>query len=162
MQTEVEKFQKIAYFLAALAHGAENNLGKGVNSVCALAGKKFGKEAVQHSGASAEPLKALESLTKALQEKGLCWEIEPFPGEDGQLIREEGKEKKMRLVFRTCMVRNSLFLYAHEQKQSLCYMAHGVFAGAMEKMMPGCSVKLEIVQACPNACLKEMIWEEKA
>ncbi len=162
MQPEVEKFQKIAYFLAALAHGAENNLGKGVNSVCSLAGKKFGKEATQHSATSTEPLKALEGLNKALAERGLCWEIEPFPGEDGQLVHIEGNVKKMHLVFRTCMVRNALFLYAHEQKQSLCYMAHGVFAGAMEKMMPGCSVKLEIVQACPNACLKEMIWEEKA
>ncbi len=162
MQAEVEKFQKIAYFLAALAHGAENNLGKGVNSVCTLAGKKFGREAVQESGQAAEPLPALENLVKALAERGLFWEIEPVAGDDGQLIHQEGKEKKMRLVFRTCMVRNSLFLYSHEQKQSLCYMAHGVFAGAMEKMMPGCSVKLEIVQACPNACLKEMIWEEKA
>ena len=162
MHLEVEKFQKVAYFLAALAHGAENNLGKGVNSVCTLAGKKFGREAVQQSAQSTEPLKALECLVKALEERGLFWEIEPFPGDDGQLIHQEGNEKKMRLVFRTCMVRNSLFLYAHEQKQSLCYMAHGVFAGAMEKVMPGCSVKLEIVQACPNACLKEMIWEEKA
>ena len=162
MQNDVEKFQKIAHFLAALAHGAENNLGKGTNSVCTLAGKKFGREAVQHSGEASEPLIALQNLTRALAERGLFWEIEPFAGEDGELIKQEGTEKKMRLVFRTCMVRNALFLYAHEQKQSLCYMAHGVFAGAMEKMMPGCSVKLEIVQACPNACLKEMIWEEKA
>lgn len=161
MQNEVEKFQKIACFLAALAHGAENNLGKGTNSVCTLAGKKFGREAVQHSAEATDPLKALDNLTKALAERGLFWEIEPFTGDDGELIRQEGKEKRMRLVFRSCMVRNALFLYAHEQKQSLCYMAHGVFAGAMERMMPGCSVKLEIVQACPNACLKEMIWEEQ-
>jgi predicted hydrocarbon binding protein len=162
METDVEKFQKVARFLAALAHGAENNLGKGSNAVCALAGKKFGREAVQQSGETLEPLQALQNLTQALAARGLFWEIEPFPGEDGELIRQEGKEKRLRLVFRTCIVRNALFLYAHEQKQSLCYMAHGVFAGAMEKMMPGCSVKLEIVQACPNACLKEMIWEEKA
>jgi len=162
MQTDAEKFQKIAHFLAALAHGAENNLGKGVNSVCTLAGKKFGREAVQQVVEAHDPEKALESLTHALAERGLFWEIEPFTGGDGQLVKQDGHEKKMRLVFRTCMVRNALFLYAHEQKQSLCYMAHGVFAGAMEKIMPGCSVKLEIVQACPNACLKEMIWEEKA
>ena len=67
----------------------------------------------------------------------------------------------MRLVFRTCMVRNALNRYAHEQKQLLCYMSHGVFAGAMEQIMPNTSVKLEIVHAGPNACLKEMIWEEK-
>jgi hypothetical protein len=162
MQTDVEKFQKIAHFLAALAHGAENNLGHGTNSMCTLAGKKFGKEAVQHSSETSEPLKALEELSRALAGSGLFWEIEPFPNEDGEVVKQEGKEKRMRLVFRTCMVRNALFLYAHDQKQSLCYMAHGVFAGAMEKIMPGTSVKLEIIQACPNACLKEMIWGEKA
>ena len=59
------------------------------------------------------------------------------------------------------MVRNALFRYAHEQKQSLCYMAHGVFAGAMEKVMPGFSVDLEIDHAGPNACLKRMTWEAK-
>lgn len=162
MQSDIEKFQKIATFLAALAHGAENNLGKGTNAVCMLAGKKFGREAVQQSGKASEPLQALHNLTQALAARGLFWDIEPFSGDDGEFIQQEGNEKKMRLVFRTCMVRNALFLYAHEQKQSLCHMAHGVFAGAMEKMMPGSAVKLEIVQACPNACLKEMIWEEKA
>jgi hypothetical protein len=75
-------------------------------------------------------------------------------------VREEDGKKRMRLVFGTCMVRNALFRYAHEQKQSLCYMAHGVFAGAMEKVMPGTSVDLEIIHAGPNGCLKEMVWEE--
>jgi hypothetical protein len=58
------------------------------------------------------------------------------------------------------MVRNALFRYAHEQKESLCYMAHGVFAGAMEKVMPSKKVHLEILHAGPNACLKEMILED--
>jgi predicted ArsR family transcriptional regulator len=77
------------------------------------------------------------------------------------VIEEVDGKKKMRLVFRTCMVRNALFRFAHEQKQSLCQMAHGVFAGALEKVMPNTKVHLEILQAGPNACLKELIWEEK-
>ncbi len=157
-----EKFQRIAHFLASLAHGAENNLGRGANSVCNLAGKKFGREAVQHSGETSDPVEALGRLMEALSARGIFWEVEQFQGEGSELIRQDGKEKKMRVVFRTCMVRNALFLYAHEQKQSLCYMAHGVFAGALEKIMPGTTVKLEIIQACPNACLKEIVWEEKA
>jgi hypothetical protein len=40
-------------------------------------------------------------------------------------------------------------------------MAHGVFAGAMERVMPGNSVDLQIIHAGPNACLKEMVWKEK-
>jgi len=162
MNKDLEGFQKVSYFLAALAHGAESNLGKGTNSICSLAGKKFGREAVAATETTQDPVKALEILNKALEQRGILWEIEPFLGEHANLVEEHGGAKTMRLVFRTCMVRNALFCYAHEQKLSLCHMAHGVFAGAMEQVMPGCSVDLEIVQACPNACLKDMIWTVKS
>jgi len=161
MNADLERFQKVSYFLAALAHGAEANLGKGTNSICSLAGKKFGREAVAGVEVTEDPVHALEILNRALEQKGIFWEIEPFQGEQPTLVEAHGGARKMRLVFRTCMVRNALFCYAHEQKLSLCHMAHGVFAGAMEQVMPGCSVDLEIVQACPNACLKEMIWTVK-
>jgi len=157
---DLEKFQKASCFLAALTHGAENNLGKATNSVCTLAGKKFGREAVAGSGVSSDPVEAVALLSKALESRGILWDIAPFQGERETLVEEHGGVRKMRLVFRTCMVRNSLFRYAHPQELSLCHMAHGVFAGGMEKVMPGNTVKLEIVRACPNACLKEMIWEE--
>ena len=160
MSCDLQKFQKASCFLAALTHGAENNLGKATNSVCTLAGKKFGREAVASSATSSDPVKAVAILSKALEDRGIFWEIAPFQGERETLVEQHGTARKMRLVFRTCMVRNALFQYAHEQKLSLCHMAHGVFAGGMEKVMPGNTVKLEIIQACPNACLKEMIWEE--
>jgi len=161
MNRDVEEFHKVAYFFAALAHGAENNLGKGTKSLCTLAGKKFGKDAVEHSETTADPVRALEILLESLKKIGVMWEVEPFPGKSGEPVSQEGSEKKMRLVFRTCMVRNALFRYAHQQEQSLCYMAHGVFAGGMEKIMPGTTMTLEILRACPNACLKELVWREK-
>ena len=161
MNTHLAKFQKAAYFFGALAHGAENNIGKGTNSVCFLAGKRLAREALEGSETSADPVQALKIVTKGLAARGIIWEGEEFLGERDHLIEEEGGVKKMRVIFRTCMVRNALFTYAREQKQSLCYMAHGIFAGAMEKVMPGCTVKLEIIQACPETCIEEMIWEEK-
>jgi hypothetical protein len=157
---DLEKFQKASCFLAALTHGAENNLGKATNSVCTMAGKKFGRDAVSGSAVSSDPVEAVAILSKALADRGLLWDIAPFPGERPTLVEQEGPVRKMRLVFRSCMVRNALFRYAHRQELSLCHMAHGVFAGGMESVMPGTTVKLEIVKACPNACLKEMIWEE--
>jgi hypothetical protein len=156
---ELDRFQKASCFLAALTHGAENNLGKATNSVCTLAGKKFGREAVAGSTTSTDPVEAVALLSKALEQRGILWDIAPFQGEQTTLVEEKDGVKRMRLVFRTCMVRNSLFRYAHEQELSLCHMAHGVFAGGMETVMPGNTVKLEIIRACPNACLKEMIWE---
>lgn len=160
MEPELARLQAAAYFVGALAHGAERNLGKGCNSVCNLAGKKFGLEAVKDAPQTADPIEAVRVLRAALEAHGLVWDFEPFAGERSEPVAVEGGKKKLRLVFRTCMVRNALFCYAHEQKQSLCYMAHGVFAGAMERIMPNTHVHLEILQAGPNACLKEMIWEE--
>lgn len=160
MDTELGRLHKVSYFIGALAHGAEQNLGRGSMSFGFLAGKKFGVEAVQGDEKTEDPVKALQILSGALARKGIVWEFEPFLGERGSLIEQgEGAAKKMRLAFRTCMVRNALFRYAHEQKLLLCYMSHGVFAGAMEKIMPKTKCKLEIVHAGPNACLKEMIWE---
>ena len=161
MDHELSKFQNMSYFIAALAHGAEQNLGRGSLSICSLAGKRFGMEAVSHSAQTEDPEEAVKLLRQALAEHGVVSDFEPFAGE-GELVKQDGDTRRMRLVFRTCMVRNALFRYAHEQKLSLCYMAHGVFAGAMEKIMPGTTVDLEIIHAGPNACLKEMIWEKKS
>jgi hypothetical protein len=161
MEQKIKKLHNIAYFAGALAYGAEQNLGQGTLSICFLAGKKFGLEAVNNTEQTEDPVKALEILSKDLAKRGIMWEFEPFPGERAEIVEEANGTRKMRLVFRTCLVRNALFTFAHEQKQSLCQMAHGVFAGAMEKVIPDAVVKLETIQAGPNSCLKEMIWEVK-
>ena len=161
MNTQVETLHKVSYFIGALAHGAEQNLGKGSMSFGFLAGKKFGTEAVEGVDKTEDPLEALDLLRTALARKGIVWEFYPFQGGRDRIIEEENGVKRMRLVFGTCMVRNALFRYAHEQKLLLCYMSHGVFAGAMEKVMPNTRCKLEILHAGPNGCLKEMIWEVK-
>ncbi|NVN89838.1 MAG: hypothetical protein HXX11_04475 [Desulfuromonadales bacterium] len=161
MDDDIRKVHNVAFFAGALAYGAEQNLGQGVLSICFLAGKKFGLEAVNNTEQTDDPVKALEILGRDLAKRGIMWEFDPFIGERETLIEQEGDSRKMRLVFHTCMVRNALFTFAHEQKQSLCQMAHGVFAGAMEKVIPNAVVKLETIQAGPNSCLKEMIWEVK-
>ncbi|MBD3277954.1 MAG: hypothetical protein GF388_06625 [Candidatus Aegiribacteria sp.] len=157
---QIHRLHGVAYLLGALAHASEKNLGQSSHSICMLAGKKFGNEAVKDVEKTDDPEKAVKLLRKALEKRGIVWDFEPFQGEKDNLIEQRDGADVMRLVFRTCMVRNSLFRYAHEQKESLCYMAHGVFAGAMEKVMPGKKVHLEILHAGPNACLKEMILED--
>lgn len=159
MENIIEKLHNVAFFTGALAYGAEKNLGQGSLSICFLAGKKFGLEAVDSAGRTEDPIEALEILNDALRKRGVMWDFKPFPGERDNLMEKDGDVNKMRLVFHTCLVRNALFRFAHEQQQSLCQMAHGVFAGAMEKVMPNTVVKLETIQAGPNSCLKEMIWE---
>ena len=159
MSRELHTLHNVAYFVGALAHGAEQNLGRASLSICSMAGKKFGQEAVEGVRQTDSPEEAVDILRDALAKQGIVWDFEPFSGERTSSMETEGDTKKMRLVFKTCMVRNALFRYGHEQKQSLCYMAHGVFAGAMENIMPGTKVDLDIIHAGPNGCLKEMVWE---
>ena len=160
MHEEKDKLQGVAFLIGSLTHAAEKNLGRGSLSSCALAGKKFGQEAVEDTETTQDPIKAIEILSEALKNRGIVWDFLPFKGDSENLIAERDGKQIIRLSFATCMVRNALFRYAHDQKLSLCYMSHGVFAGAMEKIMPGKKVELEILHAGPNACLKELIVED--
>jgi len=160
MQNKLDRLHGVAFLIGSLTHAAEKNLGQGSLSSCALAGKKFGQEAVENTETTQDPILAIKILNDALKKRGIVWDFVPFQGESDSVIEKRDGKQVIRLVFHTCMVRNALFRYAHEQKLSLCYMSHGVFAGAMEKIMPGKTVHLEILHAGPNACLKELIVED--
>jgi len=156
----MDRLHGIAFLIGSLTHAAEKNLGKGSLAACALAGKKFGQEAVENTETTQDLIKAIEILNQALKDRGIVWDFYPFQGNLENAIEDRDGKQVIRLSFGTCMVRNALFRYAHDQKLSLCYMSHGVFAGAMEKIMPGKKVELEILHAGPNACLKELIVED--
>ena len=161
MSDTLAKLHNIAYFVSALACASESNLGKGSQSICALAGKRFGREATKDVEQTNDPFKAIDLLRDALAKQGIVWEFEPFAGEKESALQKSDGKTTVRLVFKTCMVRNALFRYSHEQKQSLCFMAHGVFAGAMEQVLPQYEADLQIIHAGPNACLKELHLKEK-
>lgn len=160
MNNSIEALHDVSCFVGALASACEKNLGQGSLSICALAGKKFGAAVVEETPDETDPLAAIELLRKALAHKGIVWDFEAFCGEQDESITTEGTKQKIRLVFHTCMVRNALFRYGHEQKLSLCYMSHGVFAGALEKILAAKKATLEIIHAGPNACLKELVLED--
>ena len=65
------------------------------------------------------------------------------------------------LVFRDCMIRQSLFLFGHAQRGSLCNMMYGFFAGALENIM-GRQSRLEILHAGENACYKRLTIERRS
>ncbi len=159
MGNGIESLHNIACFVGALASACEKNLGQGSLSVCTLAGKRFGASVVDGNSCTEDPIEAIGLLQTALSRRGIVWEFQPFAGANGSPVQTDGSRQKIRLVFHTCMVRNALFRYAHEQKLSLCHMAHGVFAGALEKICTGRKASLDIVHAGPNACLKELVLE---
>src|SRR5512147_1784582 len=107
MDDEIKKLHNVAYFAGALAYGAEKNLGQGSLSICFLAGKKFGLEAVDNTEQTDDPVKALEILRKDLAKRGIMWEFEPFQGDRDSLVEKDGATNRMRLVFHTCLVRNA-------------------------------------------------------
>ena len=72
----------------------------------------------------------------------------------------EGGGVKMKLVFRNCQVRSTLFRYGYPQKLSLCLMNHGVFCGLLDQIH-GVRSNLEILHAGENACLKLLTVERK-
>ncbi len=160
MNNSIDTLHDVSCFVGALASASEKNLGQGSLSICALAGKKFGAAVVEETTEENDPLAAIRLLSEALTAKGIVWEFEPFAGAQTNAVTTEGTKQKIRLVFHTCMVRNALFRYGHEQKRSLCYMSHGVFAGALEKILKGKKATLEILHAGPNGCLKELVLED--
>ncbi|MBU1566666.1 MAG: hypothetical protein KJ630_13690, partial [Proteobacteria bacterium] len=85
---------------------------------------------------------------------------EPFkPREQDDYITMNAKgERQMLLVFRDCMIRQSLLRFGHPQQGSLCNMMYGFFAGALETIM-GKKASLEIRHAGENACLKMLTVE---
>ncbi len=70
MSRELQTLHNVAYFVGALAHGAEQNLGRGSLSICSMAGKKFGQEAVEGGRQTDDPEEAVAILHEALKKAG--------------------------------------------------------------------------------------------
>jgi hypothetical protein len=157
LPTTRKKIQKAMIFTGALAKGTEKLQKKASTAVGFLAGKRVGLNSLANVDVKqvSEPTAALELLSKALLDMGIDWNFEPFKHThmDSYIEEKEGKQY-IYLVFKDCMIRNVLFHYGHVQKESLCIMSHGIFSGALEAIMPGYTVDLEIQHAGPNACHK--------
>ena len=142
-------------FLAAMASGIEEAVGETAQSITYLAGVKLGKQFSQNARKTSDIHEALNELRTVLRNANCLWQFEVFTGNDESGITEEEDTEHVELVFRDCMIRQSLFLYGHQQKGSLCNMMFGFFSGALDSIMDRKS-KLEIKHAGENACLKRL------
>lgn len=147
--------QETMNFMAALSAGIEPILGRGANSMTMSAGRNLGRKFSQGANKTDDLLAAVEEVGRVLTNNQCLWGFEPFkPGSQDELISiNEDGERQMLLVFRDCMIRQSLFRFGHPQQGSLCNMMYGFFAGALENIM-GKKARLEIKHAGENACLK--------
>jgi predicted hydrocarbon binding protein len=154
------RLQHLMVFLCSLWASLEKIYGAGAGIMTARASKQFGSELVSGREVENDLLKALREVNSALGQAGIVWKIEPWKkSEQGDFIFLEGDKARINLVFRDCMIRNCLLHCGHEPDEAPCRMAHGIYAGAFERLSGG-KVELAVIHAGENACLKELTWEK--
>lgn len=159
METNIQRLalQDAMVFLGAIASGTEQAIGESANSISYLAGVNLGKKMSEGVAHTTDIQQALDSTRKVLEKNDYLWLFETFkPHDQEDLVQETEEGTQVMLVFRDCMIRQSLFRFGHTQKGSLCNMMYGFFAGALQNIM-GQESSLEIVHAGENACYKKLI-----
>jgi predicted hydrocarbon binding protein len=153
-----DELQGLLVVMGSLSHGLEQMLGRGADTVTFRAGKTVGlKSSVSRQ--ESDILAALGVVAEELKAKGIIWPFEAWkPAAAPSFLYDKDGKQAVKLVFRNCMVRCSLFRYGHEQKQSLCMMNHGLFCGYVQKIT-GKRAELDIIHAGENACLKELVLQ---
>ena len=149
--------QDAMVFLGAIASGTEQAIGASANSISYLAGVNLGKKLSSGVPRTGDIEEALAATREVLEKNDYLWLFEPFKTHDQETVVQQGEEgTQVMLVFRDCMIRQSLFRFGHSQKGSLCNMMYGFFAGALQNIM-GRESSLEIVHAGENACYKKLL-----
>jgi len=148
-------------FLSSLSNGLEDVLGRGAGGITFRAGKTSGLARSVRKVERDDLVKALDVVWDEMCDIGMRWAFEPYKREaEPVLVKREDGRVQLELVFRNCLVRNSLFRYGHPQKLSLCLMNHGLFCGLVEQVYGG-KANLEILHAGENACIKLLTVEKK-
>jgi len=148
--------QQTMTFLGAIASGIEQAIGESANSISYLAGKRLGMGLSENVAKTDDIEQALASVTEVLLANGCLWHFEPFQTHDRtELVQSTDQGDDIHLVFRDCMIRQSLFMFGHHQKGSLCNMMFGFFSGALQNIM-GRESTLDILHAGENACYKRL------
>jgi predicted hydrocarbon binding protein len=154
------KLQESMNFLGAVACGLEEALGEPANTVSHLAGEKLGRQFSEGHRCN-DVLQALDEVQQVLEASGCLWKFECFkPKNCENLVQRTENGLEVTLIFRDCMIRQSLFRFGHHQKGSLCNLMSGFFASALQTIM-GHEAKLEILHAGENACLKKLIIRDR-
>jgi len=161
---ERKKLQDVMMFLGALGQGAEKILRRSASVVGFQSGKNIGKDATKDFTRTTDDLEeGVDLLQKALYDIGLDWKFGLWKEKDApSYFADEGDKWVGHMWFQDCLVRNTLYTYADKQEGALCQMSHGFFAGALEKILGGRKVDLEILHAGENGCYKKLtVFKEK-
>ena len=148
--------QETMTFLGAITSGIEQAIGESASSISYLAGKRLGMNLSASVEKTDDVEQALNVVHKVLLDNNCLWGFETFQPHDRlNLIEVTEAGDEIMLVFRDCMIRQSLFKFGHHQKGSLCNMMNGFFSGALLNIM-GRNSSLDIHHAGENACYKKL------
>ena len=155
-----EELQDTMAFMAALSSGLESFIGRAAKGMAFVAGKSMGTKYCEGAAKTSDVTVALNTVGDVLNKRNLHWLYEPFKKAADASMVTNGPDggQSLHLVFRDCMIRQSLFRYGHAQQGSLCYMMFGFFSGALEAIM-GRKAKLDIIHSGENSCLKKLTIE---
>jgi predicted hydrocarbon binding protein len=154
MQTseKLKHLQGSMMFLASIANGLEELVGRGAPSVTFRAGRSVGLK-VAVTEMEDDLLKAFDVVRHELLRMGIRWDFETYrkTSEPALMVRVDD-ETHLRLVFRNCMVRACQFYYGHPQKSSLCMLQHGIFCGILQRVY-GAWADYDPIHSGENACI---------
>ena len=154
MQTteKLKYLQGSMMFLASIANGLEELVGRGAPSVTFRAGRTVGLK-VEVAERQSDLLKAFDVVQHELHRMGIRWDFETYKKRSEQdLMTQVENETHLRLVFRNCMVRSCQFYYGHPQKSSLCMLQHGIFCGILQRVY-GAWADYDPIHSGENACI---------
>jgi len=151
------ELKQVMFFLGALSSSLETFYGKGTNGTVYREGKKIAKS-YSEGFKTDNIVQAVDMSKKILTDNGFLWKLDLWKqnSQSDYFYKDKDGNTCVKIVFRDCMIRQSLFNYGHEQKGSLCYIMYGFFSGLTEQILDKKS-ELKIIHAGPNACLKELI-----
>ncbi len=150
---KLKHLQGSMMFLASVANGLEDLIGRGATGITFRAGRTTGLNAKIEQREANDVFKAFDLVRQQLHEMGFRWDFEPYKKQSQSsyftLLEEE---TQLHLVFRNCMVRSCQFYYGHPQKNSLCMLQHGIFCGLFQQIY-GVWADYEPLHSGENACI---------
>ena len=149
---KLKQLQGSMMFLASVANGLEDLVGRGAAGVTFRAGRKTGLK-TQVPEKEHKILAAFDVVRQHLHKMGIRWDFEPYRKQsqrDFFIEVEDGIH--LQLVFRNCMVRSCQFYYGHPQKSSLCMLQHGIFCGLFQQIY-GAWADYDPIHSGENACI---------
>jgi predicted hydrocarbon binding protein len=148
-----EALHVLMKFVGSMASALEQVSGRGANAIVYQAGKRMGHDA-------GKLMEKTDNLENAMQELSQILGKEFFfemwkPSSQESFTIERSGETEVKLLFRDCVVRQTLRRTGLPQKGPLCYLLYGYMVGAVEEVMD-IKGKLDIDHVGPNACLKTL------